>query len=145
MLHYTLSSSIRIPHIMNLTILLVTLIVSLLSATITVADLTSTVYRLFPDQCREVCGQWSNSTVPCVENTGSLSLTYADGSLSFNGNKIGIYFCVCSSNAIVAGGDCMKCVSDRYCFSPAWTNDTYASLCNGDVSISDITNVQATC
>jgi hypothetical protein len=111
------------------------------------AAMTDAITTLTPEACRDTCAPWTNSTIPCVENLGALGGAYdpVSGNFTFNGSKIGTYFCLCSNDAVTKSQACLECLSDRYCFAPPLTMDTYQSVCNGQESLSSIVNVKATC
>lgn len=101
--------------------------------------LVEKVQNIVPAECKDKCNPWVASTIPCVENSGPLSLSY-DKNLSndfiFNGNKIGIYFCICSTDAIEKSSDCLDCLSTRYCLNPPLNVNTYKDVCNGKNTVS---------
>ena len=110
--------------------------------------LTDSIYSLIPDACKDSCVAWNNSTMPCIENSGSMSGTYdpVSGNFDFNGNKIAIYFCACSNDAIAKSATCLQCLSTRYCLTPALTSDTYKNVCSGTTSLQAVKDsTKATC
>lgn len=109
--------------------------------------MTDSINSLTPETCRDSCAAWTNSTAPCVEGTGSLGGNYdpVSGTFTFDGNKIAIYFCVCSTDAIAKSEACLNCLSGKYCFTPPLTLDTYKGICNGQGSLSSLMSLKATC
>jgi hypothetical protein len=110
------------------------------SQVIHAAALTDTINRLTPETCRPRCQTWTNNTMPCIEQAGTLGFTYdpVSGDVTFQGNKLALYFCLCSSGAIANSGQCLSCLSEKYNVEPAMDSDTYRDLCTGNLDLTEL-------
>jgi len=113
------------------------------------AALSDSFSKLVPAACTDACASYINTVAPCLEKTGPMSLEY-DNSVStdftFNGNKLGIYFCMCSNDAMGASSTCLDCLTNRYCLTPPLNIDTYKGACSGSTDVNTLlTNTKATC
>jgi hypothetical protein len=65
--------------------------------------------------------------------------------VDFSGDKISLYFCLCSSDAIDQGGACAGCLSNHYCLQPPLSIDTYSNVCNGNADLGSILEGTTSC
>lgn len=110
-------------------------------------SLINYVTKIVPDQCENRCYPWTNATINCVEQTGIMSLSYdISNGITFSGNKLGIYFCVCSEEAKIHAADCLQCISDAYCLQPPINGESYRGMCAGSTSLETLLDVtKSTC
>ena len=115
------------------------IILSLLFALGRTASFTETVNSIVPSACKDSCLPWTNLIGPCVEKAGNMTFLYDPtvGTVDFEGNKLSLYFCLCSNDARSTVGTCATCISNNYCLIPAVTGETYGNVCtgNGDIEM----------
>lgn len=102
--------------------------------------LLNMLYSSVPNACKANCTTYLNSTMPCIENLGTLGVVYnpVDGSSTINADTLGIYLCGCSTSAIANSASCLSCISTSMCLSPAITSTTYNNICLGQQGLSSL-------
>lgn len=99
------------------------------------AALNNFLYGNVPDECKNQCSPFVNSTSSCIEKSGTMmgfEFNPVDGGLKLvSGNKLAIYLCICSASAKEAVASCLPCLSTKYCYTPALVPADYDGICNG--------------
>lgn len=105
---------------------------------------STTLTTIIPQACKDSCAPWVASIGPCVEKSGNMTLVYSPdtGNVDFDGNKIGLYFCLCQTSVVMTADPCLTCLSGHYCLTPAITGDNYKNVCNGNTDVESL--VQST-
>jgi hypothetical protein len=118
--------------------MIISIIVYLFATLVAGESFTNTVNTIIPTACKDTCAPWVNLVGSCVEKSGNMTFNYdpSIGKVDFTGNKIGLYFCLCSNDACTTGGTCATCISTHYCLSPALNVETYNNVCSGNTDIS---------
>jgi hypothetical protein len=99
------------------------------------ASLNNFLYKVVPDECKEQCSLYVNSTTACVEKSGTLlgfEYNPVDGAVKLTtGNRLAIYLCLCNNIAKEQVIACLPCLSTKFCFTPTLVPEDYSSVCSG--------------
>lgn len=112
------------------------------------AALNSFITNILPKSCETNCTLWKDKITTCVENLDTpigISMNPISGETVFQGNKIGIYFCVCNSEAQSLSDTCLSCLNTNYCISPVLTIENYKNVCFSTESIDSLFSRNMTC